>query len=248
MRTGRTGPAIFGCSRPGCGEDVDYLVKTMGGCDFGTGQLVRELAAAHLADYFGLAHPKHALVEIGHDLANLVASQEPEKAGAIQQSVGTNFGSEMLNNLVTWPIDRKPSASQHSQACAIFAFDMLIRNPDRKFDNPNLGVVGDQIFIFDHELAFSSQYEFPRNPEPWRVANDDSCTKHVFFNQLRHQILEVDEFFERLADFPSDFFQKLSTEIPANWDGSALTFIETHLAVMAEHSEQFSVELLRRLA
>jgi hypothetical protein len=248
MQTGRTGPALFSCSSSDDDEDVDYVVKTIGGCDFGTGQLVRELAAAQLADFFGLAHPKQALVEIGDDLAALMAYQQPERAESIRQSIGINFGSQMLNNLVTWPVDRKPSASQHGQACAIFAFDMLIRNPDRKFNNPNLGVVGDQIFIFDHELAFSSQYEFPRNTEPWRIANDDSCTKHVFFNQLRHQIIEVEDFFERLSKFPVDFFDSLQDEIPTNWDGDTLIFIKHHINLMAEHSEQFCEELLRRLA
>jgi hypothetical protein len=248
MRSGRTAPVLLGCQREEDNEEVDYVVKTIGGCDFGIGQLVKEFAVAQLADYFDLAHPRQALVEIGDDLAELIAGEVPEKAEAIRRSVGLNFGSEMLHNLIVWPVDRQPSASQLGQASLIFAFDVLIQNPDRRFDNPNLGVVGDRIYIFDHEMAFSSQYELFKRGEPWQIANDDSLTRHVFFNQLRRQAIDVGDFFERLAQFPDDFFSRLEDELPENWENQTLHYIANQLSLMAQNSEQFREELLRRLA
>lgn len=159
MKSGRTSPAIMGCTGLDYGDETEYVVKLKGGCDIGTSQLVREFAAAHLADYFGLSHPQFVLVEIEPDLAGLVARQIPEKGALMEKSVGTNFGTKKMNGFTIWPVDRMPSASQLEAACDVFSFDLLIRNPDRKFQNPNLGTVGEDIVIIDHELAFASQYE-----------------------------------------------------------------------------------------
>ena len=41
------------------------------------------------------------------------------------------------------------------QALAIFTFDALLDNPDRRGANPNLLVKGTDLRIIDHELAFS---------------------------------------------------------------------------------------------
>jgi hypothetical protein len=247
MTSGRTAPVLLGCSRV-AHDDADYVVKTIGGCDLGSGQLTKELAAAQLADYFGIPHPRQAFVEIDEELANLIAQQEPSHAEAIRRSVGLGFGTEYLHNLITWPVDRQPSASQFQDACAIFAFDVLIQNPDRQFRRPNLGAVGDQIYVFDHELAFSSQYAIPRNLEPWRVANDQSWTSHVFYNQLHRRPVELTEFLDRLEKFPFDFFADLAKELPDSWDAQTMEFIEGHMRDMSAHSTEFSDELMRRLA
>jgi hypothetical protein len=141
MTSGRTSPAVFGCVREGNDDEDDYVVKLAGGGETGLAGLLCEAVAAELADYFGIDHPQQALVELNEDLANLVASQERSKATLIGRSVGINFGAKLLTNMVTWPIDRKPSASQFERACEIFAFDALTQNPDRRFSNPNLGTV-----------------------------------------------------------------------------------------------------------
>ncbi len=133
-----------------------------------------------------------------------------------------NFGTKLLIGLATWPVDRTPSASQFEPACEIFAFDVLIDNPDRKFNNPNLGTVGDQLFIYDHELAFASAFDiFPRH-EPWRVAEEQSWTQHVFFNQLRRKKLALESFAERLSALPENFLTEVGDSIPTDWDRSPL--------------------------
>lgn len=230
------------------GQLSDFVVKTLGGCDFGSGQLVKELVVAELADYFSVPHPRHVFVQIDSELADLIAQTEPSKAELIKRSIGINFGSEMLSNLITWPVDRRPSPSQFSTACAVFAFDVMVQNPDRKYDRPNLGVVGDQIFVFDHELCFSSQYALTTNLEPWRVGGDPFWTTHVFYGSLHRQELEFGDFFARLKTLTVEFFDQIADELPQTWDISALEFIKQHMQIMSAHSDQFSNEIAKRLA
>lgn len=44
---------------------------------------------------------------------------------------------------------------QRDQAAAIFAFDLLIQNPDRHTVNPNLWTRSDRLVVYEHEQAFS---------------------------------------------------------------------------------------------
>jgi hypothetical protein len=118
--------------------------------------LASELVASRLADYFGVPVPAPALVSIEPAFAELVAANQPAHSQRMRGSIGLNFGSRQLNDVMTWPVDKSIPDAMWATAVSIFAFDALIQNPDRKFNpNPNLFSRGDQIFIYDHELAFS---------------------------------------------------------------------------------------------
>ena len=97
MQTGRTSPALFSCSREGTAEQDEYVIKLKGGIDLGTAGLVCESVASVLAAYFGLSHPRPALVDLDMDLAQLAAEQEPAKAALLMKSIGTNFGTLALS-------------------------------------------------------------------------------------------------------------------------------------------------------
>jgi hypothetical protein len=248
MRSGRTSPALFGCVHRDRDEEADYVVKLKGGLDMGTGGLVFEAVAAELADYFGISHPEPAIVQINTELANLIATLEPERANLIRKSVGMNFATKQLKNLIVWPVDRSPSAGQSQAASEIFAFDALIQNPDRKFSNPNLGTVGDQIFVYDHELAFSFLLDIFLNSEPWMVSKQLFWSEHVFFNSLRRKPLDIGGFLGRLAELPEDFVDRLREQLPMEWDFNTLWKIKGHLNSLSANAEAFGEELMRRLA
>ena len=247
MTSGRTSPAVFGCVTEGDDEEEEFVVKLAGGSETGTAGLLCEAVAAELADYFGIDHPEQAAVALDEDLAKLVALQEPSKAGLIGGSVGMNFGTKLLTNLITWPVDRTPTASQFERACEIFAFDALIQNPDRRFSNPNLGTVGNQIYIFDHELAFSFRLDIFPSQEPWKISNQPFWAEHVFFNALRHKPLQLDGFTELLANLPITLFDQLEDVMPPEWPLDLLAVITNHLHSVSTHAEEFKEELTGRL-
>jgi len=51
-------------------------------------------------------------------------------------------------------------------AAEVLVFDAIVQNPDRRADNPNCLVRGDEIRIIDHELAFSHGLVIGSVP-PW---------------------------------------------------------------------------------
>jgi hypothetical protein len=97
-------------------------------------------------------------------------------------------------------VDRKIPAVVWQMAVDIFAFDALVQNPDRRFNNPNLLVNGDSILIFDHEIAFSFLLDIFPSPSPWRLESQQYLADHVFYRQLKSQEIDLTGFTSRLMN------------------------------------------------
>jgi hypothetical protein len=182
------------------------------------------------------------------DLADLIeeSSSDPVNANVVRNSIGWNFGSRFIPNLSSWPVDKKVSAVMREDAVRVFAFDALIQNPDRRFDNPNLGTRGNEIIIFDHESAFSFLLAILASTEPWKLSAEVYLDDHVFARSLRHEGLSND-FLERLANLSEAALAGIASQVPEEWKADDLPKIEAHLRLMQEHVAEFADEVRRRL-
>lgn len=133
-------------------------------------------------------------------------------------------------------------------AVSIYAFDALIQNPDRKFNNPNLFSRGDQIIVFDHELAFSFLLGILPSPEPWRLDRLPFLREHVFYKQLRGKEIELEAFTQTLAHLPDDTLPEIVAEVPLEWHKIYLEKTRRHLDAVAAKSKEFAEAIRRSLA
>jgi hypothetical protein len=248
MTTGRTSPALCGCE-DAAGESVgDYVVKIRGGMERGATALASELVASRLAAYFGIPVPAPSLVTIEKEFADLVAATHPSHAKRMRASVGLNFGSCQLNDVTTWPVDRTVPDAMWATAVSTFAFDALIQNPDRRFSpNPNLFSRGDQIFLYDHELAFSFIEDLLPSEEPWRLDRCNYLSEHVFYSRLRRKDIDLTSFTELLSALPKTALPAIMMEVPAEWNNGNLWKINQHLLSVAGESAAFADEIRKRL-
>jgi hypothetical protein len=187
---------------------------------------------------------------VEEDLAAVILSQlvgEDNKARVIRGSTGLNFGTQFLVNLSAWPVDKPVSGQMQLAAMRIYAFDALIQNPDRAFDNPNLGSRGDDLFVFDHEAAFSFLLNVIPSRTPWKLATEQYLERHVFAKSLK-QIAFPADFLRRLNDLSGEVTRYFSEQIPNGWRSGDLPKIESHLALMSEHAAEFADEVTRRFA
>jgi hypothetical protein len=172
MTSGRTSPMKVTGEVEG-DSPTDYVVKLNGGMDLGNKGAVFELTASMLASDLGISCPSPAIVFLSAEFVELVAGIEPEKGSVLRRSIGWNFGTELMKDIATWPVDGRIPAAMVDMAADIFAFDALIQNPDRKFDNPNLVTQGDLIRVFDHECAFSFWNSVARSTTAWDLRQGD---------------------------------------------------------------------------
>jgi hypothetical protein len=250
MGNGRTSPAIFSCTSEDQEGAKEYVVKLRGGLDLGGRGLAFELYASMLGAYLGMSCPRPAIVFVEEDLATLILGQldgEDQKARVIRGSIGLNFGSQFLVNLTAWPIDKSVTGSLQRAAMRVYAFDALIQNPDRRFANPNLGARGDDLFIYDHEAAFSFLFHILPSRTPWRLGAEQYLDGHVFARALKEVAFPPD-FLQRLGDLTAEVTRYFTEQIPTEWRSDDLARIESHLALMSEHAAEFAEEVTRRLA
>ena len=176
LGNGRTSPAVFTCEGPDLSASDQFVVKLRGGLERRERGLSYELYASLLASHFDIQCPRPAVVLIERDLAEVIAEElsgDARRAQIIRDSIGLNFGSQFLVNLMVWLVDKYVPSIMQAAAIKIFAFDALIQNPDRTFNNPNLGSRSDDLFIFDHELAFSFLLGIFPSQTPWRLLTED---------------------------------------------------------------------------
>ena len=224
-----------------------------GGLDQGLTGLTYELVASRLATHFGLAVPEPALVTIDGDFAELVASLEARsgdrvKADRIRNSVGLNFGTRQLSGVNTWPVDKSIPEAMWQGATEVFSFDSLVQNPDRRFNNPNLLTRGNEIFVLDHELAFSFLLDILASAEPWRLEGQRYLSDHVFYRALKSKVIDITGFTDTLVALPGPALDAILNDVPPEWNNGSLPKLEQHLKTVSAHAAEFAEEIRRRLA
>ncbi|HME05595.1 MAG TPA: HipA family kinase [Bryobacteraceae bacterium] len=247
MRSGRTSPALCGCEDAAGNFVDDFVVKLRGGMESQAGPLC-ELLGSLLASHFGLRRPDPALVSIDVDFAELVAGAEPKRAYRMRNSVGLNFGSRILADAAEWPVDKAIPYAMRETAVRIFAFDALIQNPDRRFDNQNLLTHGDDILVFDHEIGFSFLLDILPLTTPWRLDRHQYLTEHVFYRQLKSEPIDLDGFSAALIALPGVALEGILAQVPAEWNNEVVSKIQLHLETVSDHAAEFIEEIKKRLA
>ena len=153
MSSGRTKPSLMHCEDED-GNQEEAVVKLRAGFERKETGAVCELVASLLAKDLDLpvAEPLIVSIEKGFDRA----VPDAEVAPLMKGSVGMNFATKKLpSGLNTWLPHKSIPMLLRPLATEILAFDALIQNPDRHKDNANVLWRGDELYIFDHELAFS---------------------------------------------------------------------------------------------
>ena len=103
-----------------------------------------------------------------------------------------------------------------------FAFDAVVENPDRRPGNPNCLVSGDEIFLIDHELAFTpSQIE---QKSPWELGGLQYMKgkeQHIFRCELvrRSRLLDFKQLRNRWTELDEGYLAECHSVIPQEWAG-----------------------------
>jgi hypothetical protein len=220
MKVGRTGALLLGC------EDAQSIqhevVVKLRSREMTPKSQIAELVAALLARDLALDVPTPAIVDVPVGFAAVVS--DSPSAAAVKASPGPNFGSLHLGTSFTgWPNDRTPIGPARDQAAAIFAFDALVQNVDRRATNPNLWARSNTIGVFDHEQAFAFLYLtiLGDPPRPWVVADQAQgfrfLEKHVFYPALRGGVVDLDGFEERLGQLTKPKIAGYVKVVPKEW-------------------------------
>jgi len=221
-RNGRTRPILLVCT-DAVGGEVELYAKVSSRCDEGTTNLVREAIAACLAADLGLAIMQPFLV----DMPPAWIASVPDAAlrADIAASAPIAFGSRIAGaQFAAWHPGVTLRAEMVASALAIFTFDAIIQNVDRRVENPNCLVLGPNLRIIDHELAFAQRLLIGWRP-PWTPGAMQSLTMppglHIFYFGLRKQSLDFTPVRAAWSALPDGRIDDYAATLPSAWGGAA---------------------------
>ncbi len=215
MSHGRTKPCLMLCEDQQ-GNQEEVVVKLRAGVEVKEAGLVSELMAAQFASDLDLPVPKPGIVEIeaGFDAVVHIT----DVAAMFRDSVGLNFGSQKLpNGFNTWPKDKPIPMLLRPLAAEIFAFDLLVQNLDRRRDRPNVLWKGDDLFIIDHELAFSFITPTIGWQPPWTGQGLEFMCQHVFYDGLSGTEVSLDRLTGAIEAITDEQLQEYEAALPDEW-------------------------------
>ena len=246
FESGTTLPmAIWGVDTD-TGERGQYVVKYKNQNRMSVSASAFEFLGAWMAIEVGLQAAEPVAINISEDFANTLKGRDGFKAAT--QSRGINFGSKYVAGITQIP----PSGftltnEQIAQAKQLFALDLFIQNIDRGHQKPNVGLHNDELFIYDHELAFSflRQLPFLRSKTPWILEPADSelYKKHFFYRYLKGQVEDFNEPVYELAKLNDDFWRCVIQHMPKDFKVEELTEIKDYLLPFLKHLKEFAASI-----
>lgn len=223
MTKGRTLPLLMTAERSDGGQ-VELIGKFSYGGDIGAIGLVREAIGAMLAADLGLPVPQPLLVNVSDAFIDTVTDRDA--ATLLRHSLRIGFGSSKLpDGYSLWPHGHRLSKGMLVKAAEIFAFDALIQNADRRPDNPNMQVKGEQFAIFDHELAFVWEGVLFWKP-PWQPGGLDNVAqpgRHILFTAVKGQSVDFSRFIGAWEAISDERVAKYRAALPAEWASASST-------------------------
>ena len=223
IKTGRTEPLFIVCEMDN-GSTVEVVAKFSAGCFENNINLAKEVIGACLAGDLGLPVPVPFLIEIDQDWINTIPKEQQKR---VLTSSPVAFGSRViLPQFSIWNSRYIISDIMLPIAAAIFVFDGIIQNHDRRTNNPNCFVKGDEFRIFDHELAFCHDIPIIGGwKPPWELGGLNHMVtdeKHIFALGLKGRSINFDHIrsvWEHLSDEQILDYER---SLPKEWPNVAL--------------------------
>jgi hypothetical protein len=218
---GRTRPTIVE-AEDAKGNRHEVVVKLFLAKERGKKAAISELVCSLLGTRLGLQAPAPFLVAIPDGFHELVA--DPEARERFRMARGLQFGSAYIRGASTVSADRGVPVEKRSEAGAVFAFDCLTQNPDRRPEKPNLLEHSDGYWLIDHDMALSFIGEIliggpivPWEPRALGSLAFSFLATHLFTRGLRGREEALDGFAGALSGLQVGEIDGMLGLVPAEW-------------------------------
>lgn len=219
-------PYLLLGKRKSTNEIDKFVIKFLNSERLSYQAFTRELIANLVSLFIGLKAPEPVIIEITKEFAE--QQRYKEHFSKCEKSLGLNFGTKYIDDWVIWN-EGLYESELLSSLQEIFIFDIFIGNTDRSIAKPNLFIKNDELFIIDHEIAFSYVLElFKVETDNWELSQGDKnfYKKHVLYESVKGKELICKNFISRLNSLDKDFWQFVFSQIPSEWQNDGDTIIQ----------------------
>lgn len=216
---GTTLPCMMTVVDDNCTPIGQYVVKVFGQKHINQyNPTKKEIFANILAQEFDLSVPPAALIRVKQPLIDELKENPNYKN--IELKAGVYYGSKLINNHTAYTKDLKATDFDRDIMEQVFAFDVLIRNFDRRrgkegnnqkieIGKPNVLLKDKEVYLIDHDLSLdiSKTYAAYKSIDNYSNVVDGVKGQHIFLPHLKklneNNTFTFDWFIEslRLLDF-----------------------------------------------
>lgn len=218
---GRTRPTIIEAEDESENRH-EVVVKLFNPEERGIKASISELVCSLLGTRLGLQVPAPFFVSIPEGFQELVTDLGAKER--FRDACGLQFGSAYMRGASTVLGGRGVPGEKRSEAGAVFAFDCLTQNPDRRPEKPNLLEHNDGYWLIDHDMALSFVGEIliGGSISPWEPSALGSpafsyLSKHLFTRGLSGMEDVLDPFAEKLSALQSSEIDGILEQVPPEW-------------------------------
>ncbi len=255
LTSGRTQPLVLECVGPSPAGLISlqfetsttrrlFVVKALGLPEITPPSLFRELFGNLLARELGIGTPAPALVNLAPEFVKAI---KPFLPHSVPLHAGLGVGCEYFRSGFT---NVMPDAflpdELLAQAALIYAFDLLVQNPDRTRLKPNSAWRAGSLIAFDFELSFSFLMLIGQVAEPWEFSKHGIATTHLFRHALRDRKIDWQPFVNAVSSLTKRRLEAMLKEFPSTWCGQTAQVVE-HLLAVKRQSRKLTAELQRSL-
>jgi hypothetical protein len=262
LTSGRTKPLIVECVKfaPAAqieSEDEDpsattverrlMVIKASGLPEVTEGTLFNEVFGNLLAREMGINTPSPCLAHLSLDFVQ--ATSAALSRYNLRVAPGLAAGSEYFHGGFSNVAVQSLSAVEVLQASLVFAYDLLVQNPDRVPLRPNCGSRSGTIMVYDFETAFSFLLLIGAQPHPWQVSRHGIAPNHLFFNVLKQRKAEITwkPILEGLRRLTPERLEEMTTALPLDWR-QRCEEVRNHITNVGRNLDKFELELQRSLS
>jgi len=247
---GRTTPYIIRGIDINTNQKGDYVVKYKGAPQLPPNGSCKELIASFIGLELDQPVPLPAIIEITSEF--IESTRRTIAFPLVSASMGNNFGCTFHSGYSQLHWAQSASYVLTNKLLELFLFDIVISNADRRVEKPNFLINGEDLLMFDHEMAFGFLDELPflRNPKPWKIRENEMnwLANHFCFNRFKGKPLAADSFLVKLTSLDSVFWDKVNTLLPVDWHCKQTGEIKGYIDQLIENEAGFANEIKRILS
>lgn len=239
LTSGANRPAIVAARDQQTKERLSCVVKFRGAERMTPEACARELLAAFIAKEWGIRVVEPVLVDVGAEFVELERGKPHYQL--LANSVGLNVGSVYVRGYDTIPVYQPLSDVELPQAQHIVLFDLFIQNADRRVEKPNLMANGQELVIYDHELAFSFIQALFKNPTPHQLREQDrTWVENLFLlAKIKRFPLPETAILQAFGRLDNKFWDRSFELIPSAWRTDQLPEIRSFLTEIVNNADVF---------
>lgn len=223
----------------------EYVVKILASERMGDpAAAMRELLAAFIAKELDIPVAEPVVINLGNDFADLPGDAALKQR--FYKSMGLNFGTrhvgvgfQVFALLSSFPVKLL------AQAQDLIAFDLLIQNPDRTKEKPNMLTDGTHLVAIDHELAFSFDKILFAPVNLWQQTGDLRrwINELVLLSAVKGLAYNFDDFSMRMDNLNDHFWERAEELIPVPWMHDSFQSIKSKMLGFINQRKEFIDEL-----